>query len=189
MTVGLTGPTGSGKSTAALIARKLGWEIIDCDLLTREVYKKEAVLGALKAAFGEEIFDGAELDRKKLAAAAFADREHTNLLNKAVLPFITGEIEIALKALAGRKVLLDAPTLFESGADRFCDYTVAVLCERELRNARITERDKLTESEAGLRLNAGQPDGFYIQRADYVIYNGGDIKTFERDVKAVLGAF
>ena len=91
--LGLTGPTGSGKSTVADLAAGLGWFVIDCDKLVKRAYLRPEVLEALRAAFGEEIFDRGQLVRGALAKKAFATREGTELLNRikngGTLPMIT----------------------------------------------------------------------------------------------------
>ncbi len=168
--LGLTGPTGAGKSTAACVAEKMGVTVINCDAAAREaVVPGSEGLKALTAAFGNDILlsDGT-LDRKTLAFLAFADREHTELLNRVLLPHITKIIKAKIQ---GDFVLLDAPTLFESGLDKICNVTVAVLSSKNTRLKRIIMRDRISESDARLRISAGKPDSFYLERADYIIYN------------------
>src|SRR5699024_5642792 len=83
---------------------------------------------------------------------------------------IEDRIDRAAKAGA-RMVLLDAPTLYESGLDKRCDRVVAVLADREVRRQRILQRDRLTPEEADLRINAQHDDGFYRSRADDILEN------------------
>lgn len=64
-------------------------------------------------------------------------------------------------------------TLFESGADKLCDKTVAVLAEEDLRRERIIKRDKLTKEAASVRISAQHPDGYYRKRCDYILRNNG----------------
>ena len=168
--MGLTGPTGAGKSTVACAAEEKGVTVINCDAAAREaVVSGSDGLKALTAAFGDGILlpDGT-LNRKKLAILAFADKEHTELLNRVLLPHI---VKIVKAKMHGDFVLLDAPTLFESGLDKICNVTVAVLSDRETRLKRIIARDKISEADALLRMSAGKPDSFYLERADYIIYN------------------
>ena len=77
--VGLTGPTGSGKSTAAAVAEKMGIKVIDCDKLARKAVESGSEgLKALVRAFGSDILasDGS-LDRKSMAKKAFSSLENT----------------------------------------------------------------------------------------------------------------
>ena len=174
--IGLTGPTGSGKSSASNAAADFGFQVIDCDKSAREAVEKGTPgLKALTVAFGDGILtpDGT-LDRKALASLAFKDRESTELLNKTLLPFVA---ELVVSRTADKNTLLDAPTLFESGINRICTKTVAVL--------------GLTIKEADLRINAGKTDEFYKENADYIIYNNGDeeafLKRFTEIMKEITG--
>lgn len=183
--VGLTGPTGAGKSSAAALCEKLGVKHIDCDIIARKATEKgqDGLLAVIKA-FGEDILnpDGT-LNRKALAEKAFKNVESTELLNKTLLPIIK---KMLLKEIDCEKVLLDAPTLFESGVDAICHKTVAVLSDKEIRLKRILARDNITTEQALLRINAGKNDDFYKEKCDFVIYNNADENTFMDDFLNLL---
>ena len=79
-------------------------------------------------------------------------------------------------AEAGARIaVLDAPLLFESGMDRICGQTVAVLAPPEERLRRIRRRDGITEDQARIRMGAQPSDDYYTARASLVIRNDGDI--------------
>ena len=183
--IGLTGPTGSGKSSAALIAKNFGIKVVDCDKLARKAVKKGSDgLNDLVAAFSPGILkkDGA-LNRRELAKRAFSSKKNTELLNKTLLPHIAKLVKAELN---GKTVLLDAPTLFESGLDSVCDVTIAVLANKDDRIKRIMERDKLSLENALLRINAGKDDGFYKERADFVLYNNKDIQKYINEISSIF---
>lgn len=185
ITVGLTGPTGAGKSAASAAALKMGIKVIDCDRVAREAVKKGSKgLCALISVFGEDILlsDG-QLNRARLAERAFSSDENTALLNKTILPFIS---ELVRQQMDCDKILLDAPTLFESGLDSVCDCTIAVLADEKVRLKRIIARDNLTLNEAKRRISAGKSDNFFIKNADYVIYNNADGKEFINEAEALF---
>ena len=183
--IGLTGPTGAGKSSLKTVAENLGYKVIDCDITARKAVEKGTKgLMALVNTFGEDIlFSDGSLNRKALAQKAFSTPQNTELLNKILLPFIT---ELVLKECEGDKVLLDAPTLFESGLNAKCTATVGVLADRETRIERIKNRDNLSEVEALIRINAGKTDEFYKENSDYIIYNNGDTKEFQKEFEVIL---
>ena len=183
--IGLTGPTGAGKSSLKTVAENLGYKVIDCDITARKAVEKGTKgLMALVNTFGEDIlFSDGSLNRKALAQKAFSIPQNTELLNKILLPFIT---ELVLKECEGDKVLLDAPTLFESGLNEKCTATVGVLADRETRIERIKNRDNLSEDEALTRINAGKTDEFYKQNADFVIYNNGETEEFQKEFEVIL---
>ena len=183
--LGLTGPTGSGKGIFSECASKMGFKVIDCDSKAREVVKKGMpALTALVNTFGENILlENGELDRRKLALIAFSNAEKTELLNKTVLPFIC---EAVIKDINGNFVLLDAPTLFESGINKICDTTAAVLAPMCLRKTRIIARDSIDETDADVRISAGKPDKFYYDNADTVFINDANVENFTKQVKIYL---
>ncbi len=183
--VGLTGPTGAGKSSSAALCKKLGVKHIDCDIIARKATEKgEEGLTAVVKAFGDGILNNdGTLNRKELAEKAFKDNESTELLNQTLLPIIK---KMVLKEIDCDKVLLDAPTLFESGVNEVCNKTVAVLSDKEVRLKRIIARDNITTQQALLRINAGKSDDFYKEKCDFVIYNNADENTFNSDFLNLL---
>ncbi len=187
--IGLTGPTGAGKSSLREAAEKRGFRVIDCDITARKAVEKGTDgLKALVKAFGEEILNGdGSLNRKKLAEIAFSAQKNTEILNKTIFPFIINLVEEEMNGHS--KILLDAPTLFESGINEMCNKTVAVLAEESVRLARIIERDGIDESSARLRMNAGKPDKFYMENADFILYNNGNLKELNSNFDKLIKEF
>ncbi len=175
--VGLAGPTGAGKSTVCDFFRARGAKVLDCDGLYHEMLENdEALLAAIRGAF-PEAFSGDALDRRALGRIVFSDGEKLALLNRTVLPLVAvrSEKEIEKAEADGETMLvLDAPTLFESGLDRACDLTLGVLASKETRIARIAARDGLTEEYARLRVEGGKGDAFYRARCAEIVTNDGD---------------
>ena len=93
--IGLTGPTGAGKSILTATAQRLGFKVIDCDKVARQAVVKDSEgLKALVKVFGADILlENGELDRKALARKAFSTPENTELLNNTLLPHITALVE------------------------------------------------------------------------------------------------
>jgi dephospho-CoA kinase len=185
--IGLTGPTGSGKSTACRWAETIGWLVIDCDKVAREATASPETLEALTAVFGGDILlENGELNRKALAGKAFSSKENTELLNQTILPFIVALIKEKIKASSAENILLDAPTLYESGADLLCDGVCVITAPEEIRLDRIMARDSLSQDEAKLRMSAGKSDEFYKARTPHIIYNDGDAKALVKKFNKVL---
>lgn len=186
--IGLTGPSGTGKTTISDIAATLGYAIIDCDKVAREVADNPTLLATLEREFGNVVADG-KLDRKALAAKAFATKESTEKLNGIMLPVIADAIDEKIKNLeknGAEYLLLDAPTLYESGEDKRCTAVIAVLADINLRAERIKKRDNLTPEQLTSRLKATKPDEFYKNRTKYVIFNNGDIDLLKDEALNLL---
>lgn len=183
--VGLTGPTGAGKSSVTDVAKNLGFKIIDCDALARlAVEKGSDGLADIVKAFGDGVLNSdGTLNRKQLAALAFSASDKTELLNKTLLPHIVKLIKAQIDVPL---VLLDAPTLFESGADSLCDDVIVVLCDEKTRKERIIKRDGIDESAAELRIKAGKDDNYYIERANNIVYNDCELSVLNLKIQKLL---
>lgn len=190
--VGLTGQTGAGKSSLCAAAMQSGFYVIDCDKLAHTVQQRAEVKDALCNAFGKGILDiNGMLDRKALAKVAFSSKTQTELLNKTILPFIMTEIKDIISNTSEKNILLDAPTLFESGAAEICNVTIGVTADEEIRFNRIVKRDGLTAEQAQSRIDAGKSECFYRENCDFVLTNNGTeiefINNFKILIKDILG--
>lgn len=188
--IGLTGPSGTGKSTVAKFALSLGYFVIDCDKVAASITDDEELLDRLEDAFGGVLKNG-KLDRKALAHKAFATKEQTEKLNEIMLPVVVYAIKKQINELKSNGVqhlLLDAPTLYESGLDADCDTVIAVLANEKHRKKRILERDNLTKEQLEKRLNAAKPDAFYLQKSEHIIYNNGALAELEASVKKIINS-
>ena len=193
--IGLTGGSGSGKSTVARIFASYGAKTVDTDAVYHSLISApSACVTALSQAFGKEILSACGgIDRKKLAKIVFepteVGKERLSLLNEITHRFVRRECETILaryKEEGAEMVILDVPLLFESGFDVICDHTVAVLAPYHVRLARIMERDCMDEAAASARLAAQPSDRFYIERADFTLTNDQDLAGLRQSVAALL---
>ena len=170
-TVGLTGPTGAGKSYVCEIFRQKGFKIIDCDKIAHELTAKNApILAELANEFGEDIVKNGELDRKLLASRAFDTKEHTKKLNSILHPAIAEKCKEEAQGLT----VLDASQLFEANMQNDCYKVIGVLADEDVRIKRIIARDNITEQQAKLRMSAQFDNDYFIDNCDYIIYNNGE---------------
>lgn len=180
--VGLTGQTGAGKTTISKIFSDNGYMVIDADKVARKVVEKGSnCLYEIEELFGRDVLNAdGTLDRKALAAIVFTDKTKLETLNTIMHPYITKEILRMIKENSNRGVkliLLDAPTLFESHADDFCEIIISVLADENVREQRIIARDNISHEQARQRMDSQYSDEFFMSHSDYIIRNDGDIET------------
>lgn len=176
MIVGLTGGIASGKSTVAEFFRQKGIPVVDADEISHAVTEPDAEgAKAIEENFGNEMFVSKCLDRKKLAAYCFANKERTEKLNSVLHPIIIKEMlrQTEEYEKAGAKtVIWDVPLLFETGLDRYCNKIIAVVCNENTRILRAQKRSDISAEEVKKRISRQMSDGERRKRADYIIDNG-----------------
>ncbi|VDM44227.1 unnamed protein product [Toxocara canis] len=117
--IGLTGGIASGKSNAAKVLARNKCQVIDCDKLAHELYKKGSTM-ALKIGetFGAHILNDGVVDRKALGRIVFADKEKLKLLNDIVWPSLRAAVEQIIVTSEAEFVVVDAAILLEAEWDR-----------------------------------------------------------------------
>ena len=182
ITIGVTGGVGTGKSTVSRMLGELGAAVVDADeLVHRLILPDGPAYPGLVKEFGPGILapDGS-IDRRKLAAAAFADDERVNTINSLIHPHVTAAIKRRAAELAagpeGAAVLvLDVPLLYESGLDKLCDQVWVVTADPAVRRDRVAQRDGPNRAAGIINREAWQmPLADKAARADAVIDNSGD---------------
>lgn len=183
--IGLTGQSGAGKTTVSMIFAEKGFSVINADMISRKVTEKGSpCLFKLKEAFGEDIiFPDGSLDRKKLGSIVFSDKSKLEKLDNICYPYINREIESEINNLSekGEKmILLDAPTLFEAGADKLCRLIISVTAEEKIREMRITKRDNITPQAARKRFASQLSEDFFAAHSDYRVTNNSSPESLAK---------
>ncbi len=190
---GLTGGIGSGKSTVANYWRRRGLPLIDADVLARAVVEPgSAALAEIVALFGAELLTAsAGLDRKRLGARVFADREARAALEAITHPRIRELARQRFAALAQTGEPLaayDVPLLFERGLEHELRPVVVVNAPDSVRLARTSARDGLALEQVQARLAAQLPLAEKVLRADFVIDNGTSLAAMQSSADQALNA-
>ncbi len=189
--IGLTGGIASGKSTVSDMLAHLGAVIIDADRLSREVTLPGSVgLQQVRQAFGDVVITpSGELDRHRLGAIIFHNKAERAKLNSIIHPLVLDRTRDMLRELqktAGDGhvpvAVVDAPLLFEAGADALCDEVWVVAVNREDQAKRLMKREGYSREEALSRIDAQMPLAEKEARATYIINNEGTIEQTRRRV-------
>ena len=189
--IGLTGGIGSGKSTVAAMLAEAGFPVVDADQLAREVVEPgQPALKELADAFGADVLDekGA-LRRGELAARAFVDKQHTELLNSITHPRIQElrKARFEAAAITGvAAVIYDMPLLVEQGGDKECDLVVVVDVDVDERVRRLVRLRGLDEEDARRRIDQQVDDATRRAAADVVIDNNGALIDLDAQVDKLV---
>ena len=178
MIIGITGGTGSGKSTLLSMLQEQGALVLDCDRIYHRLLETDdALLSAIAERFPGTVENGA-LQRKKLGAIVFSDKNALADLDKITHEAIKKEV---LRQLQDKPALaaIDAIGLFESGLNQLCHVTVAVTAPEDVRVRRLMAREGISEDYARSRIAAQRSDDWFRQRCDHVLENDGDLAGFQ----------
>jgi dephospho-CoA kinase len=183
LSIALTGGIGSGKSLAGEFFQELGAVVIDSDQLAREVIERGTEgFDEVLSRFGDEILNGGEIDRAKLAEIVFKDERARRDLEEIIHPRVReAAMRIAARVPSDGVVINQIPLLFETkGAGRF-DFVITVSADLEVRKARLNERG-LKSYEIERRISAQATDEQRESIASFVIRNNGSVEELEHAV-------
>ena len=187
--IGITGGSGSGKTTALKILEDMGALILDCDKIYHQLLERSPeLIGEIDSAFPGVVTEGV-LQRKALGERVFSNGEALARLNSITHKYVDMEIERRLKNFAmdgGRIAAIDAIELFAGGQAKRCCRTVAVLANAGKRIERIMARDGISREYAKLRIEAQHPDSYFEELCDYILRNDDGIEEFGKECKKLF---
>ena len=177
--IGLTGPTGAGKTTVLHVLEGMGAAVLDADAIYHDLtVSSQPMRQELQERFGPDIYDDqGVLLRKQLGAKVFGDSQALEDLNAITHRYIQLEIQRRLdqaQAEGKQVAVVDAIALIESGVADICHITVAVVAKAETRIGRIMARDGIDEAYARKRVEAQKPAEFFETHCQYTLHNDGD---------------
>ena len=184
---GLTGQSGAGKTTVSDAFRKNGFEIINCDIVAREVTNAGSECCKELAKLFPSCFDeNYALNRRKLGEIVFSDKNKLQMLNDTIYPFINKLIDEKINDAQSNFILLDAPTLFEAGADKLCSVIVSVVADYDIRLERITKRDGISVELSKNRFSSQHSVEFLKAHSDFVRENNGSVNdTYQKTCEVI----
>ena len=179
--VGLTGGTGTGKTTAARAAAALGALCIDADAVYHELCQTETdMLAEIEARFPGVVEKGV-LRRKKLGAVVFRDAVALEELSRITEFYISREVDRRLAAHAlrgGKYAVVDAIDILDTPLERRLSAVVGVTAPKQTRIERVAARDGISAEYACLRVEAQPSDKFYEKRCAVCLRNDGTQEDF-----------
>ena len=187
---GITGGIGMGKSTVASLIEKRGVEVVDTDQLARKVVEPgQPALGKIEELFGAGVIsaDGA-LNRPELARRVFGSevtrRQLEAILHPKIRELWKAKIE-EWRQSGTQSGAVVIPLLYETKAEANFDFIVCVSCSKETQEKRLIDR-KMTSDQIRQRNDAQMPIEQKMEKADYVIWNEGDLSLAEEQIDKIF---
>ncbi|HCN75070.1 dephospho-CoA kinase [Pseudolactococcus plantarum] len=185
--IGITGGIATGKSRVSAFLKSHGYEVIDADLVVREL---QAIGGRLYLAiydtFGQTFFlENGELDRVKLGDAIFSDEKMKERLSVIQDKIIRQELLDRCQASKADVVFMDIPLLFEKNYAGF-DEIWLVYAPRETQIERLMKRNKLSRVDAIKRVDSQMPIADKRALATRIIENCDTIDVLEMQLITII---
>jgi len=182
--VGLTGGIASGKSTVANMFATRGVDIVDTDLISREIVAPgQPALDEIVARFGNHVLrDDGSLDRKALRAIIFSDPNQRRLLELILHPRIRDESMLQASRATGAYLMIVVPLLVESPMQDYMHRILVVDCDVDTQLKRLLDRDAENEDQARKMIAAQASREQRLAIADDVVVNDGNLQQLESQV-------
>ncbi|WP_244833655.1 dephospho-CoA kinase [Clostridium sp. BJN0001] len=191
--IGLTGGIGTGKSTACAYFRDNGLKVIDADKIAKEVVTNKDILDIIKDKFGCGFFDWrGQFRRKEFGNHIFRFPNERIKYENIVIPYIKSEIKKQFAEYEKNKedmIILDAPTLIETGFYKEVDYIVLVYTDINTQIQRVRNRDNLSRNDAVNRINSQIPLNEKKKYADMIIDTSDEIPKTQKQLKNLIEFF
>ncbi|WP_297629605.1 dephospho-CoA kinase [uncultured Clostridium sp.] len=189
--VGLTGGIGTGKSTVSGFFRENGIKIVDADTIARKVLDEyPEILNKVRSEFGEGFFDWrGDFRRKEFGNHIFKFPKQRIKYESIVMPYIKDEIykEIGEFKNSGEKIIIiDAPTLIETGLYEEMDYIILVSANVQTQIARVKARDRLGNNDALNRINSQMSLEKKKEVSDIIIDNNAELMKTQKQVEDIV---
>ncbi len=185
----LTGGIGCGKSVVSRYLMLEGFSIIDADKIAHALLDKNA--NVIASNFGSDIIYNGMVDRKKLGAIVFRDRQKKILLESILHPLIYSEITNQSEVLETKKkpFFVEIPLYFESKFTYKNRFVICVYAPKDIQIQRIMQRDKLDTNQANQRIDSQIDIEIKKNKSDFVIDNSKDLKSLEKNINEFLLIF
>jgi dephospho-CoA kinase len=184
--IGLTGGIGSGKSEVARLLTERGAEIIDADLIVRELQQPGAeVYEKMIELFGSEVVAADKsLDRTAIAKKVFTDESLLKTLNQLVHPIVRRVMNERVESFrdTDKVVVLDIPLLVENPREGL-DGVLVIDLDAEIAVKRLVEQRNMSADDARARIAKQATREQRLAIADHVIDNSGDRNALTQKIE------
>lgn len=181
----IVGNIASGKSEMEKYLDKLGFVVIDTDLIAHDILIDKPDVAK---AFGNyDVFDYGRLSSEKLGKLVFSNKDLKKKLEDIMHPLIKEELLSAFDVYSDEKcIFASVPLLFEVGWENMFDKIIFIKCDDNLRLDRLIKRNGYDIKYAKIRIDSQLSQDEKIPKSDYVIENNGSLKDFEKNIQEFI---
>lgn len=185
----ITGNIATGKSyVAEILRRDFEFAHVNADEIGHQILRLPEVKEALRTKFGDTVFSGGEIDRRKLGTLVFGDAKKLEILDGITHPRIIAQAHGEVKTLldAGHKVLFEAAILFEAGWEKYFPAVLLTVCHESEQIERLVRRNLCTTEEALRIIHSQMSQDEKLDRATYVIDTTHGPRAFRKTLELIV---
>jgi len=177
ITAGITGGIASGKSVVCEVFKLLGVPVYNADTAAKVLANTDReIKNDLIKLFGDDIYEGNNLNRKKLSEIIFNNKTALENTNKIIHPRVINDfLRWAEEHKDHKYILMEAAILYESGTYKMLDKVITVTAPKQIRISRALSRENFTKQIIENIQKNQILDEEKVKRSHYVILN--DNKT------------
>jgi dephospho-CoA kinase len=188
--VAITGGLSCGKSEVCRLFKEFGAYVIDADEIVHQLLSPRTELGKqVISLLGPDIVNGNELDRARIAKKVFQNQQLLKALEDLLHPAVMEKIENQYKKIEEKQsyqiFMAEIPLLFEIGAEKGYDTTIAVIADPDLCYNRFQKSTGRDRKEYDDRMARQLPPVEKAKKADYVIVNNKGFEKLKETVKTL----
>ncbi len=188
--VAVTGGLSCGKSSVCLFLKELGAYVVSADEIVHRLLSPTTNLGQkVINLIGPDVVNNHQIDRSRIAKKVFKHPELLQSLENLLHPAVREEIEQLYQSVKEARIaklfVAEIPLLFETGANRFFDYTIVVLADEDICQQRFTQSTGHDLAEYHRRMARQMKTSEKASLADFVIVNNGTTKDMHNAVENI----
>lgn len=184
LVVGVSGGIGSGKTTVTDLFAAHGVDVIDADVIARQVVEPgTAAFSAIVDKFGQTVvqLDGS-LDRAKLRALVFNNNDSKDWLNQLLHPAIRQQMILQTQQAKSAYCLLSVPLLVENKLHQLVDRVLIVDVQEPTQLQRAVARDQSNQQQIQSIMKSQATREQRLAVADDIIDNNGPTKDLPEQI-------
>lgn len=185
LVIGLTGGLASGKSTVANLFAQKNINIIDTDIIAREVVEPgQSAYEKIVKHFGQDVVqDDKQLNRKKLRELVFHNTEQKHWLEKLLHPLIREQVYLQIQTTKSAYCIVVIPLLIENYPFPYVNRILVIDAPMQMQIERVIQRDNISKELAEKIINQQINPMERLKYADDVIHNDGELESLKNQVE------
>jgi|AntRauTorckE5430_2_1112549.scaffolds.fasta_scaffold00450_6 dephospho-CoA kinase len=179
--IGLTGGIGSGKTLVANMFKNKNIPVFTADVEAKKILNDPSVVQDVSNTFNISLTGDGLINKSELASIVFNDKAALEKLNSIIHPKVHERFQKWILNIEASYIIYEAAIIFEKGRASYFDFTILITAPKQVRMARVVQRDHSSEEEVKLRMRAQWSEFKKKKLADFIIKNT-NIKQTQQQV-------